>query len=139
MKLANKLILSVIVLTSFLMLTLPSCTKDAPAAAATPAPLDLSGTTWRDSAIVNGITYKPYTMTFALDGTGTETFSGFPAFPGTWSKTPNSNTVYFYFVENASTTWKGQGNLSAGNTIITGTLTRLTPSALSGTFRVIKQ
>ncbi len=119
------------------MLIFNACKKDCPAPV---VPLDLAGSTWIDSANVSGIPYKPFTIVFNADGTAAVTFQGFSAFPGTWSKTPNSSVVYIFFDENATTRWKGQGTLNATNTKIeAGTLTRLTPSTINGTFRVTKQ
>jgi hypothetical protein len=104
-------------------------------------PVDLNGTTFKGSAIISGtITYNPFTIIFGNDGTCTVTFQGFPPFPGSWSKSPNSSIVYLFFDETATTRWKGQATLNATNNKLEGgTLTRVTPSLISGTFTVDKQ
>jgi hypothetical protein len=103
-------------------------------------PVDLSGTTFKGSAVVGGITYNPFTIVFSSDGSCTVTFQGFPAFPGNWSKSPTSSIVYLFFTESATNSWKGQGTLNtANNKLEAGTLTRITPSAISGTFTADKQ
>jgi hypothetical protein len=113
-----------------------SCKKeDCPA----PSP-DLSGTTWKGSAVVNSATYNPFTLVFNTDGTATVTFQGFPPFSGSWSKTPNANAVNFFFDESATSKWKGTGTLnSTQNKLESGTLTRTAPSVITGTFTVDKQ
>ncbi len=114
-----------------------SCKKDNPAP---PPPVDLGGTNWKGSALVNSITYNPFTIVFNADGTGTVTFSGYAPFPGTWNKAPNSGIVYFFFTESATHKWKGQATLNAANNKLEGgVLTRTAPTVISGTFTTDKQ
>jgi hypothetical protein len=103
-------------------------------------PVDLSGNTFRGSAVVSGITYNPFTIVFSNDGTCSVTFQGLPTFSGSWSKSPTSSIVYFFFDETATSKWKGQATLNtANNKLEAGTLTRTAPSAITGTFTADKQ
>jgi hypothetical protein len=121
-----------------LIVTVTSCKKECPAPPA--PPVDLGGTTWKGSAVVNTITYNPFTIILNADGTASVQFQGFSAFPGSWSKTPNSTTVNLFFNESATNTWKGSGTLNAGNNKLeSGTLTRTAPSVFNGTFTADKQ
>jgi hypothetical protein len=124
-------------LATFMAITLvAACSKDKEA----PPPPNLGNTTWKDSAIINGIKYKPFTVQFNEDGTAQVTFAGFSPFKGFWNKLPTSAVVNIYFTESATNTWKGRGTLSTDNTKIeSGTLERLTPSTITGTFVVTKQ
>ena len=117
------------------VLFISACSKDSD-----PPPLNLGSTVWSDSAIINGIKYKPFTLDFKDDGTATVKFGGFSPMPGFWNKLPTSQVVNFYFTESATNTWKGQGTINSTNTKIeSGILTRLTPSTISGTFVATKQ
>ena len=109
------------------------CSKDID-----PPPENLGSTVWSDSAIISGIKYKPLILDFRDDGTATVKFGGLSPFPGFWNKLPTSQVVNFYFTESATNTWKGQGTVN-GTTLEGGTLTRLTPSTISGTFVATKQ
>ncbi|MFZ1528609.1 MAG: hypothetical protein WAT19_07660 [Ferruginibacter sp.] len=112
-----------------------SCKKDDPA-----PPVDLSGTTFKGTAVINSINYDPFTIKFNADGTATVTIGSFSPFPGSWNKTPNSSIVYFFFDESATNKWKGNGTLSTNNTKLeNGTVTRTAPSVLNGTFTAEKQ
>jgi hypothetical protein len=130
----KKIILPLLI--SFLIMC--SCKKDDPTPV-TP-PVDLSGTSYKGKAVVGGINYDPFILSFVADGTCTVKIGTFSPFAGTWNKTPNSSIVYFFFTENATNSWKGQGTLNADNTKLEGgTVTRLTPSAIAGTFTADKQ
>jgi|GEM_PF-7008839 len=126
---------SLAVLAAFVaILFTTACSKDSD------PPVNLGNTTWSDSAIINGIKYKPFTLKFNNDGTAEVTFAGFSPFKGFWNKLPTNATVNFYFTESATNSWKGQGEVNSTNTKIeNGTLTRLTPSTISGTFVATKQ
>jgi hypothetical protein len=132
MKFFNPLMMLIIASALFI-----SCKKDCP----TPVPpVDMSGTTWKGPALVNPTTYNPFTLVFNADGTGTVTFTGFPAFPGSWNKAPDSGIVYFFFDESATNKWKGQATLNtANNKLEGGVLTRTAPTVISGTFTTDKQ
>lgn len=116
-------------------LTALSCKKDDNS----PSGFDIRSTTWSDSANVGGIPYKPFSISFNADGTAKVTFSGYSPFPGSWNKPFTHDTVFFFFDENATTTWKGVGVFGKNNTEIKGTLTRTAPSTITGTFTVKKQ
>jgi hypothetical protein len=121
----------------FLVTVMSACKKDDPAPE---PPVDLSGTTFKGTAVIGGISYDPFKLQFNANGTAVVTIGNFTPFPGQWNKTPNSSIVYFFFDENATTTWKGQGTLnSANNKLEGGTVTRLTPSTIAGTFTADKQ
>jgi hypothetical protein len=124
-----------LLVTLLLVITVVSCKKKED-----PPPVDLSGTTWKGSAVVNTISYNPFTIVFNADGTATVQFGTIPAFMGSWSKTPNSAAVNFFFDESSTSKWKGSGTLNTeNNKLQSGTLTRTAPSALSGTFTADKQ
>jgi hypothetical protein len=103
------------------------------------APIDLSNSIWQDSAIINGIIYKPFKIAFNFNGTAAITIGSFNPFTGSWNKTPNSTTVYFFFDESSTIKWKGEGTLNVDENVITGTITRTAPSTLTGTFNAKKQ
>jgi|ANMQ01.1.fsa_nt_gi hypothetical protein len=128
-----KRLMNALPLLPFLFFIVGACSKDCD------APIDLSNTTWEDTAVINGIRYDPFKLQLNSNGSAVITIGGFSPFNGSWSKTPNSNVVYFFFDESATNKWKGEGTLNAANTEITGTVTRTAPSVLNGTFRVIKQ
>jgi hypothetical protein len=117
-----------------------SCKKtDCPVQVLPTPPVDLSGTSFSGPALVNGASYNPTKFIFSADGTCTVQFTGFPAFPGSWSKSPNSNVVYFFFDESATNKWKGQGTLNAtNNKLESGTFTRTAPTVITGTFTADK-
>jgi hypothetical protein len=112
--------------------SLVACKKDSS------EPVNLGGTIWSDSAVINTVVFKPFTLAFKNDGTMNVTFGPNYTFPGTWNKLPNSNVVYFYFDEDATNKWKGETTLN-GNKMVGGTLTRTAPSAATGTFTATKQ
>ena len=112
-----------------------SCKKDDPI-----PPVDLSGTTFKGTAVIGTINYDPFTLIFNADGTAQVTIGSFAPFAGSWNKTPNSSMVYFFFNESPTLTWKGSATLSTNNTKLeNGTVTRLTPSTINGTFTANKQ
>jgi hypothetical protein len=114
-----------------------SCKKNCPEVV---LPVDLSGTTFKGAAVANGVPYDPFVIVFANDGTCTIKFGTFGTFTGSWNKSPNSSIVYLFFTESATNSWKGQATLNATNDKLEGgTLTRVTPSTLAGTFTVTKQ
>jgi hypothetical protein len=129
----KKLFFTFIVLTAIFS----SCKKET--CPVVEPPVNLSGTTFKGIAIISGITYNPFTIVFSADGTCTVTFQGYPAFPGTWNKTPSSSVVYLFFTESPTNSWKGQGTLnSTNNKLEGGTLTRTTPTVITGTFTADK-
>lgn len=117
----------------FLAIIVVSCSKDAD------PPIDLSATNWEDSAVINSIVYKPFKIAFNANGTAQVTIGSFAPFQGSWNKSVSSNQVYFFFDENNTTKWKGEGALIPDKNTITGTLTRTTPSVFNGTFHVMKK
>lgn len=120
-----------------MLFVLSSCKKDCPAPV---VEYNLGGTTYKGTATAGAVNYDPFTIVFSANGTCTVTFQGFSPFPGTWNKAAGTQTVYIFFTESSTNTWKGQGTLSVANDKIeSGTLTRLTPSAVSGTFTTTKQ
>lgn len=118
---------------ALIVTTVISCTKDAD------PPIDLSGTTWSDSANIGGIPYKPFSITFNGNGTAQVTIGSFAPFSGSWNKSVISNQVYFFFDEGATIKWKGEGTLLVDKNQITGTVTRTVPSTINGTFTIIKK
>jgi hypothetical protein len=103
-------------------------------------PVNLSGTTWAGTAVINTLNYDPFTLAFNSDGTATVKIGSFSPFNGSWNKTPNSNEVNFFFDESNTIKWKGKGTLNADKTKLeSGTVTRITPSVYTGTFTVNKQ
>jgi hypothetical protein len=114
-----------------------SCKKDVPAPE---PPIDLSGTVFKGPAVFGTISYASFILTFNADATASIKVGGFAPFSGYWNKTPNSSVVYFFFNENDTYKWKGQGTLNAaGNKLEGGILTRLAPSPNSGSFTADKQ
>lgn len=116
-----------------LALVVISCSKDAD------PPIDLSGTNWEDSAVINTLIYKPFKITFNSNGTAQVTIGSFAPFQGSWNKSVSSNQVYFFFDESNTNKWKGEGTLMPDKNTITGTLTRTAPSVFNGTFHVLKK
>lgn len=113
-----------------------SCKKDDPA----PPPVDLSGTNYKGTAVIGGINYNPFTLKFNADGSAIITIGNFSPFSGSWNKTPNSSTVYFFFDESSTNKWKGLATLNADNTKLeAGTVTRTAPTSITGTFTAVKQ
>lgn len=103
-------------------------------------PVNLGGTIFSGSALIGAITYNPSVFSFFADGSFTVKLGTFSLLYGSWSKTPNSSIVYFFFEESSTTKWKGQGTLNATNNKLEGgTFTRVTPSTISGTFTADKQ
>ncbi len=121
----------------FAILIITGCKKEE---CPTPeTPVNLSGTTFKGSAVINTINYNPFTLLFSADGSASITI-GTQSFTGSWSKTPNSSVVYFFFDESSTTKWKGQATLNAANNKLeAGTLTRTAPSTFNGTFTADKQ
>lgn len=115
------------------VLSLLACTKEAD------PPIDLSGTTWSDSANIGGIPYKPFSVTFNGNGTAQVTIGSFAPFPGSWNKSVSSNQVYFFFDESTTLKWKGEGTLLLDKNQISGTVTRTAPSTINGTFTITKK
>ncbi len=112
-----------------------SCEKDDPV-----PPVDLSGTNFKGTAVINSINYDPFRLAFNADGTAVVTIGSFSPFQGSWNKTPNSSIVYFFFEESTTIKWKGNATLDSNNAkLASGSLTRITPSTLSGTFTAVKQ
>lgn len=103
-------------------------------------PVNLAGTIFSGPALINAVNYNPSVFSFFADGSFTVKLGSLTLLNGSWSKTPNSSIVYFFFDESATNKWKGQGTLNATNNKLEGgTFTRITPSALSGTFTADKQ
>lgn len=98
------------------MLLITSCKKETVS-----SPIDLGGTTWTGATRIAGLTL---TQTFILNPngilTGNSVATGSPyANEGTWSKTPNSNTVYmFYKIASVTGTYFASGTLDASGTKI---------------------
>lgn len=115
------------------VLFLLACTKEAD------PPIDLSGTTWSDSANIGGIPYKPFSVTFNGNGTAQIIIGSFAPFSGSWNKSVTSNQVYFFFDETTTNKWKAEGTLVVDKNQITGTVTRTAPSTINGSFTVTKK
>jgi hypothetical protein len=100
-------------------------------------PIDLSGAIFKGNFTLNAVSYDNSTIAFKTDGSADYTFPGFPVYPGTWSKTPNSSIVNIMIF--TSGTWKGSGTITAdGTKIENGTLTKVGGSG-TGTFTMAKQ
>jgi hypothetical protein len=103
-------------------------------------PVNLGGTTFNGSSLINNVSYNPTVFTFNSDGSFVIKLGSVTPFNGSWSKLPNSSVVYFFFDESSTTKWKGQGTLNATNNKLEGgTFTRTAPTALAGTFTADKQ
>ncbi len=103
-------------------------------------PVNLAGTTFSGPAIINNVPYNPSVFTFNGDGSFTIKLGAVSTLNGSWSKTPNSSIVYFFFDESPTTKWKGQGTLNTiNNKLEGGTFTRTAPTPLAGTFTADKQ
>jgi hypothetical protein len=131
------MVMKKVMLPLLLLVLMVSCKKDVPAPE---PPVDLSGTTFKGKALINTIAYDPFKLVFNADATASITIGSFAPFAGSWNKTPNSAVVYFFFSESPTITWKGQATLNAAsNKLEAGTVTRITPSTIAGTFTADKQ
>jgi hypothetical protein len=71
-------------------------------------PIDLSGAIFKGNFTFQTASYDNTTITFKGDGVLEYKFPGFAAvYSGTWSKIPNSNTVYIVYSESTTTVYKG--------------------------------
>jgi hypothetical protein len=104
-------------------------------------PIDLSGAIFKGNVTFGTISYDNTTITFKSDGVLEYKFSGFPTvYPGTWSKTPNSNTIYIVYSPTTVAAFKGSGTLNTdGTKIENGTLTQTVGGTGTGTFSLTKQ
>jgi hypothetical protein len=96
-----------------------SCKKSCPDP--TPAPPDLSGTTFTGTANVPGLSLanKPWVLTFNADGTLSGSFTNGAPFlvNGTWNLTPNSTTVRLFFtLQTVAGSYIGSATLTTNNT-----------------------
>lgn len=122
-----------------LVLFLGACKKTE-----TPAPVDLSATTWTGTANVPGLSLsnKPFVLTFNADGTlgGSLTNGTSFALTGTWNLTPNSTVVRLFFkLASVSGDYVGQATLTSNNTKMeAGVATNVTSPSANLNFTVAK-
>ncbi len=152
------------ILSGMIFIATLSCKKDTASATSQssppppPPPLNLSGTSWSGQLVTNQSTGAHVNFTFMLNGntsvSGAYGDNGCPIDEGTWSKTPNSDTVYFtlyfdciYDADYVETPFSGSAVLNANNDKLeNGTLKNFgitngapTPPSIVYTFNMDKQ
>jgi hypothetical protein len=139
LKCMKKLVLAAVLFTALIT----GCKKEnCPVPTASLPPLDLSGAIFKGNVTFNGVqSFDNTTITFKGDGVLEYKFPGYASiYPGTWSKTPNSNAVYIVYTADATTVYKGSGTINAdGTKLENGTLIRTVGGNGTGTFTMTKQ